>query len=712
MIVISFLFCTINVINNASGYTTPTYKIYSIKTYHPYFNATNIKEQMTLSPMFTPDNALDIHEAWIYRATTSIDIQIPYITKFDSGTWDTDSSPIVRALVYANNINGVAIRVQLNEEHDPDSITTYFRSKGIDVRWMGNETSSVGESWISTTHTKLLIIDGNTTLLSSINFSEQGLTKNREAGMVIQSTTVADYYTEVFESDWADGEIPSSSSPIYSVNSGSSVEDPVYSVNVDYPSHTNITSANFTGVYNVTLFTNPDCADEVIFHYLQKAKSSIYVSMYTISRPDFNNTLIDLKKANPSINIQVLISRDRVGGGEDRDTIAAANSLVANLIPVYNSTSDGDMVSGYYHNKYWIIDGIHVFVYTGNWSPRSVTPPLATEDLNYSSSSMNRDMGIAVHDASDIASFFKTVWDADVDVADAWDLPVGIKQTSFSNTDVVSGTTTLKGQISGFSSATVSYRWGTSGEYTEIETENNAFSVEFDTKTLPNGVTDFEVKAENSTQSFSDKVKVNIANYASDENWRFLITEVLPNPSIVSDTHGEYIELTNSFPFDLFIEDWQIGDDSVLYTFPSGYIIDAYSSIILARNSTGFTIGYGKDADIELKIVLRNDGDVIQLLDHTGRYIDVVAYGDKSAPDSSEVLTAPGSGEAIIRTPMHIDTNKTSDFTYGSPEPKNSVPLVSLRTETLPKKAPYPLSVIIIALILLPKIRRRNVNYP
>ncbi len=93
--------------------------------------------------------------------------------------------------------------------------------------------------------------------------------------MVIQSTTVADYYTEVFESDWADGEIPSSSSPIYSVNSGSSVEDPVYSVNVDYTSHTNITSANFTGVYNVTLVTNPDCANEVIFHYLQNAKSSI-----------------------------------------------------------------------------------------------------------------------------------------------------------------------------------------------------------------------------------------------------------------------------------------------------------------------------------------------------------------------------------------------------------------------------------------------------
>lgn len=706
MIVISFLFCTINVINNASGYTTPTYKIYSIKTYDPYFNATNIKEQMTLSPMFTPDNALDIHEAWIYRATISIDIQIPYITQFDSGTWDADSSPIVRALVYANNTNGVNIRVQLNENSDSDNITYYFRSKGIDVRWMGNSGTQIGGSYVSTTHTKILIIDGNTTLLSSINFSEQGLTENREAGMVIQSTTVADYYTQIFESDWADGETTPYFSPIYSINEGSSLENPNYRIDSDYPSHTDIERANFTGTYNVTLFANPDCADEVIFHYLQTAKTSIYVSMYTISRPDFNNTLINLKKANPSMDIQVLISSDRIGSSEDKDTIAAAKSLVNNLIPVYNSTTDTDKVSKLYHNKYWIIDGTHVFVYTGNWSPRSVTPQLATEDLNYSSSSMNRDMGIAVHDAPNFASFFKTVWDADVYVADAWDLPVGIKQTSFLKTDVVFGTTTLKGQLSGLNNPTVSYRWGNSGEYTEIDILSNAFSVEFDTKTLPNGVTDFEVKAENSTQSFSDKVKVNIANYASDENWRFLITEVLPNPAIVSDADGEYIEVTNSFPFDLFIEDWQIGDESALHTFSSGYIINAYSSLIIARNPAGFAIGYGKSADFELNIALRNIGDIIQLLDHTGRYIDVIAYGDKTAPDSSEILTAPGSGEAIIRDPLHIDTNKTSDFTYGPPKPKDTVPQITLRSK--PKRASFEFGVFIIALLLLPKLRRRD----
>ncbi len=185
-----------------------------------------------------------------------------------------------------------------------------------------------------------------------------------------------------------------------------------------YPSHTNIPRTNFTGTYNVSLFTNPDNAEEVIFRYLTAAESSIFVSMYTISRADFNATLIDLKNSNPAINISVLISDRRVGSSENEDTAAAAQSLVDAGIPVYSSTKDDDKVDGFYHAKYWIIDDKYVFIYSGNWSPRSVT---TYEDGSFSSSKGNRDMGIAVHDAPDIATFFKNeVWEKDVAVADVW----------------------------------------------------------------------------------------------------------------------------------------------------------------------------------------------------------------------------------------------------------------------------------------------------
>ena len=203
--------------------------------------------------------------------------------------------------------------------------------------------------------------------------------------------------------------------------------NPNYRIFSDYPSHTTIPRTNFTDTYNVTLFANPDNADEVIFHYLKAAKTSVYVSMYTISRPDFNKTLIDLKNNIPSIDIQVLISYRRVGSTENADTASAAQSLDEEGISVYTSTQDDDNVDGYYHAKYWIIDGKHVFIYSGNWSPRSVTPQLVPGDDSYTSSEGNRDMGIAVHNAPDIALFFKDeVWDEDKAVADAW-TPLTIK---------------------------------------------------------------------------------------------------------------------------------------------------------------------------------------------------------------------------------------------------------------------------------------------
>ncbi|MHA2244017.1 MAG: phospholipase D-like domain-containing protein [Candidatus Hodarchaeales archaeon] len=709
LLLLGFLSIIITTTKGVGYDTDPHFNVNSPFIYTPEFDALNIKETMTISPIFTPDNALDIHKAWIDLANTTIDLQNQYITQFDDDVdWGSDPSPIIRSLIDAHD-RGVNIRVQVNEGGDSDNVTSYLQSENIDVKWMGTSASSNG-SYLSNTHNKIVIIDNKVTLISSINFGKNAFTYNREAGMVIQSTTVANYYTSIFESDWADGEEPPTSPIKYTLNENPSKTEftPQIRKRISYSSPTDIPRTNFTDTYNVTLFTNPDNADEVIFSYLKSAKESVYVSMYTISRPDFNKTLIDLKNANPSMDIQVLISNRRFGHSENVYTASAARSLVKNLIPVYNSTKD----LNFYHNKYWIIDGTQVFVYSGNWSPRSVTPQLEPGDTSYSSSEANRDMGIAVHDAPDIASFFKKeVWDADVAVADAWELPVGIKQTSFTKSDVVSGTVTLSAQTAGLDNATVSYKLGTE-DFTQVTMENNAFSVQFDTQTIPNGITTFKVKAETTTQTFTDDVRVNIVNYDSDVNWRFLITELLPDPSTVSDAEGEYIEITNCFPFNLLIEDWQIGDDKSLYTFPSDYLIAEYSSIIIAKDLTGFENAHGIAADIELAIALTNTGDLAQLLDHKGNYLDVVAYGDVTAPDGSEVLEAPDAGEAILRTPLHIDTDTDADFSFGTPDPKGNVPHVSLNAEgsitSGSEDTPLSWSTIIIMLVILPIIRRKS----
>lgn len=683
--------------------------IEGVTTYTPKFTAKNFKESMTLTPIFTPDNAIDVYAAWIDRATSTIDIQNQYLTQFDDAQpWSTDPNPIVRGIVDAVTQRSVTVRVQFNEGGDSDDITAYFQTiTGIEVRWMGKSAANPDGEYLSNTHNKLVIIDGEVVIISSINFSENAFTNNREAGMVIQSETAADYFTNVFESDWADGEVPPGSSAILSTNQQKSSN----ALAGDYPSHTDIPDTNFTGTYNITLFANPDNADDVIFRYLESAQTSIYVSMYTISREDFTDTLVALKNANPSLDIQVLISYRRVGGSENVDTKAAAEELVANLIPVYNSTKDDDKVDGFYHAKYWLVDGKHTFVYSGNWSPRSVTPQLAPGDTSYSSGDPNRDMGVAVHDAPDVASHFKDVWDADVAVGSAWELPIGIKQGSFSTGEVISGAVTLSAQVAGLEGATLSYRWG-EGSWTAVGIVGT-FSKTFNTTTLPNGITTFEVKAETGTQTFTDKVKVNVVNISPHDNWRVLITEVIPDPSDVSDDEGEFIELTNSFPFAILLEDWQVGDDNDLYTFGVDYKINAYSSLIIARSLSGFQGAYETSADIELDFALTNSGDYAQLIDPKGEYADVVAFGSATAPDNSEVLPKPGAGESLHRTTLSVDTNAAADFSIGLPDPKGTVPQDPLRTTPLETSAAVTSAFWIAffaAIIILPVVRRKWKN--
>ena len=682
----------------------PTPEIYT-----PKFDPFNTKEQMTLSPLFTPDNALYIYSSWLKKANTSIDIQNQYITQFDdSVSWDNDPNPIVREIVNAKN-RGVTVRVQVRGDSDSDDVTSYLQSKGISVRWMGDSASNPDGEYLSATHNKLVIIDNKVILISSINFGENAFTNNREAGMVIQNANAASYFTSVFDSDWADGEQPI---PIQRVRE----ERPTISRPkqlTGFPSHTNIPRANFTGVYNISLYVNPDNADDVIFKALKSAKKSIYVSMYTISRPDFNNTLIELKKANPSIDIQVLISNRRVGGGENRDTYAAAVSLVENFIPVYNSTKDNDKVNGFYHNKYWIIDGKTTFIYSGNWSPRSVTPP---ED-SYSSGEPNRDMGVAVYDAPDIADFVKTeVWDKDVAVADAWDLPLGVSQSSFTDGEVVDGTVSLKAAAFGLTNASLSYSFGTvSGTV-----DSDSMDVEVNTLDLANGVTTFKVTATSDQGTYSDEVKVTVANYAPGENWRVLITELLPNPDVVSDTEGEFIEISNSFPFDVLLTGWQFGTASDLMTFPDDYVIPAYTSVVVARSKAGLQSGYGVDADFEFSFSLANTKGEVILYNAFNEIIDDVAYGTATATDGSETVEAPGAEESIARDPMYLDTNKASDFTLSTPDPKGTVPQQPLATGTetvtggdsdsLTDIGEVPLSIlpVIAAFIALPVLRRRK----
>jgi hypothetical protein len=61
---------------------------------------------------------------------------------------------------------------------------------------------------LTKTHNKGIIVDGDEVLICSINAVENSFKGNREAGVIIENSTVADWYRDVFLNDWYGPSLP------------------------------------------------------------------------------------------------------------------------------------------------------------------------------------------------------------------------------------------------------------------------------------------------------------------------------------------------------------------------------------------------------------------------------------------------------------------------------------------------------------------------
>jgi len=87
-----------------------------------------------------------------------------------------------------------------NKEENLET-ANYLDSFGIEVKF-GDTTK------LDAIHNKGVIVDEKAVLVSSINWSNESVTENRETGIIIYDSDVANYFTNIFEWDWAAGEIP------------------------------------------------------------------------------------------------------------------------------------------------------------------------------------------------------------------------------------------------------------------------------------------------------------------------------------------------------------------------------------------------------------------------------------------------------------------------------------------------------------------------
>ncbi|MFH1789235.1 MAG: phospholipase D-like domain-containing protein [Candidatus Altiarchaeota archaeon] len=97
---------------------------------------------------------------------------------------DSSANKLVDELIAAHR-RGVDVKIIVDEYSKENNAYEKLKSEGINIRYDSKST---------TTHAKLVVIDGKIVVLSSTNLSYYGLEKNSETNVIIRDEKTAEYY--------------------------------------------------------------------------------------------------------------------------------------------------------------------------------------------------------------------------------------------------------------------------------------------------------------------------------------------------------------------------------------------------------------------------------------------------------------------------------------------------------------------------------------
>jgi len=137
-----------------------------------------------------------------------------------------------------------------------------------------------------------------------------------------------------------------------------------------------------------------------------------------------------------------------------------------------------------------------------------------------------------------------------------------------------------------------------------------------------------------------------------------IITEIMADPSSVTDGNGEWFELLNLRSDTIDIRGWTIEDESGnTHTIPDTdpILIPAGQFLVLGNNGDPSSNGGISVAHEYTALTLNNGGDTLLIFDVNGEEIDRVDYGVSS-------FTIP-SGASLNLNPDHFDLNDNDNGT-------------------------------------------------
>lgn len=191
-------------------------------SYEANFDSARFTTAATITPVIVPEQALSQETilGMLSDAQDRVVVEQFYSYKHwgDKVTGSTTETPnIYLEAVIGAARRGCEVRVLLDSSYyntdseDPidnddtvEYINTIAAAEGLD---MEAKLVNLTEHRYTKIHNKGLIAD-DSVLISSINWNLNSVTKNREAGLIVENGDVADYFASVFEYDWKDDLTP------------------------------------------------------------------------------------------------------------------------------------------------------------------------------------------------------------------------------------------------------------------------------------------------------------------------------------------------------------------------------------------------------------------------------------------------------------------------------------------------------------------------
>ncbi|UVC12302.1 phospholipase (plasmid) [Rhizobium sp. TH2] len=180
-----------------------------------------------IRPVLTPDNYLPRIMELLRNAKSSIYLQFSYIN-FSTAAHDGPFREMLALLADLSYRPKMEIRIIVGSSDAADKIRKLVEN-GF------NEQCFKVQANI---HNKGIIVDGEIVLISSTNWSSDGVLRNRDAGLIIYDPEIAGYYKSIFDDDWEDR-----------ARSGLEDDPPVVLAEVDEPTPPGMARINWRDYY-------------------------------------------------------------------------------------------------------------------------------------------------------------------------------------------------------------------------------------------------------------------------------------------------------------------------------------------------------------------------------------------------------------------------------------------------------------------------------